>query len=1135
MTKSLFKDLIREIWKSKNRFLSILCIVAIGVSFFAGLKSAAPDMAYTIDNYFDEYNVQDLQIISPLGLTEEDIQAIREVDGVETVQPGFLTDVVTVVNETELVFRLHSLPNNYVSDSDAGNLNSYINRLNLKEGRLPEKPNEIVVQMPDTMAGGYSVKIGDVLKFSSGTSTALTDGTLYYDEYTVVGLVTTPLYLTYEMGTSQTISNKSISLFAYIPEAAFDFKNMYLKNENVYLEAVVTIKGAKEMDCFDDDTYQAIVDKVKSKVENVAVDRAMKRADQLRDYAQSQLDEAQAKYDKEKANYDKQIAAAEKKLEESYKKLVNGDAELESQQEIYRAKIADAEADIKSAEKQIAESEKSIAEGEKALNKAQKEYNDALAENKDSIERLDRLAKTTKELAARSDENRKVIEEKLRDPDLSPEDRLTYLEMLAMYDEYDKLLQDASKGLNELNNGVGQVMEVYETQLSSARKTLNSAKAELAQGKKDLANGKAELARQKANAQSAFSKGKAQLEAGWKQYYAGKKTFEKQKLSGKAQLESAEDQLASAQRQIDQIEEASWYVFDRNYNYGYASYDNTTSSMKAMAQFLPVFFILVAILVCMTTMTRMIDEQRGVIGTYKALGYSNASISAKYILYVFIASLVGAAIGAVVGIKLFPYAVYNAWSPLYSQPKDIMQSIHPSIIISSFSITTLAMVLTAYFVCRSELNSVPATLMRPKAPKIGKAIFLERIHFFWNHLNFSQKVTVRNIFRYKKRLCMTIIGIMGCTALLLCGLGMNDTISSVVKNQYGEIFKFDITYSYTAADNSTLAALANNSSDDEEDILDQRIALDALVSNSDIVDSYTHIGSISVTAENKNGKNGNNESVTLYVTEDAKHLTDYIVLRNRVSGTPLQLSDNGIIITEKLADRLDVSVGDSIDVTSSSMTKKLEVIGITENYVQHYAYMTQDAYKDAFWYTVDQNTILVNVKDDATDKQYEELVAQISDSPAASSVMALNNVAETFDEQFTSLNQIVMLIIICAALLAFVVLYNLTNINVSERLREIATIKVLGFKNKEVAIYVYSENLILTLMGAVLGLGAGVGLHRFIIKMIEQKNIMFGYVIEPFSFLNAILLTCAFSIAVMIFMYRSLVNIPMVESLKSVE
>lgn len=1135
MTKSLFKDLFREIWKSKNRFISIFCIVAIGVASFAGMKSSAPDMEYTIDNYFDEYNIQDLQIISPLGLTEEDIEAIRGVDGVESVQPGYLTDVVTVLGENELVFRLHSLPSNYVSDSDAGNLDSYINRLNLKQGRLPEKPNEIVVQLPETLAGGYTVSIGDVLKFTSGTSTALTDGTLHYDEYTVVGLVTTPLYLTYEMGTSQTISNKSISLFAYIPEEAFDYKNMYLENENVYLEAVVTIKGALEMNCFDDETYQTLVDKVKSKVENVAVDRATKRADQLRDYAQAQLDEAQAKYDKEKANYDKQIADAETQLEEAYKKLVNGDAELESQQEIYKAKIASAEAEIKSAEKQIAESEAAIKEGEAALETAQKEYNNALAENKESIEQLEKLEKTTSALAAQSDTNRKVIEELLKDPDLSAEDRLTYLEMLAMYDSYDALLKDTNASLKKLNSGVSQMMEAYETQLSNAKKTLSASKAELAQGKKDLANGKAELKKQKANAATAFSNGKAQLKAGWKQYYAGKKTFEKQKLSGKTQLESAEDQLASAQRQIDQIEESSWYVFDRNYNYGYASYDNTATSMESMSQFMPVLFILVAILVCMTTMTRMIDEQRGIIGTYKALGYSNASISAKYILYVLIASLSGSIVGAAVGIKIFPYAIYNAWAAMYSQPKDIMQAFHPSIIISSLGITTLAMVLTAYFVCRSELNSVPSALMRPKAPKIGKAIFLERIPFIWNRFNFSQKVTARNIFRYKKRLCMTIIGIMGCTSLLLCGLGMNDTISSVVRNQYGEIFKFDISYSYTSADNSTLASLANNSSEDEEDILDQRIALDNLVSDSDIVDSYTHIGSISVTAENKNGNNGNNESVTLYVTEDAEHLTDYIVLQNRASGASLELTDNGIIITEKLADRLDVSVGDSIDITSNSMTKKLEIVGITENYIYHYAYMTQDAYKETFWYTVDQNTILINVKDDATDEQYEELVAQISDSPAATSVMPLNNVADSFDDQFTSLTQIVVLLIISAALLAFVVLYNLTNINVSERLREIATIKVLGFKNKEVAIYVYSENFILTLMGAFIGLAGGVVMHRFIIKMIEQKNIMFGYVISPLSFLNAILLTCAFSIVVMVYMYRSLVNIPMVESLKSVE
>ncbi len=1133
MTKSLFKDLIREIWKSKNRFISILCIVAIGVASFAGLKSAAPDMVHTIDNYFDEYNIQDLQIISPLGLTLEDIQAIKEVEGVESVQPGYLTDAVTILYENEVVFRLHSLPSNYVSDSDAKNLDGYINRLNLKKGRLPEKPNEIVVQLPETLAGGYSVSIGDVLKFSSGTSTPITDGTLNYDEFTVVGLVTTPLYLTYDMGTSQTISNKTIELFAYIPEEAFDYKDMYLKNENVYLEAVVTIKGAKEMNCFDDKTYQELVDRVKSKVENVAVDRATKRADQLRNYAQSELDTAKTKYEKEKANYEKEIAKAEKLLDDSYKKLTNGDAELESQQKIYQAEIANAKADIATAEKQIADSEIAIVEGEKELDKAQKEYNQALAENKDSLDRLNNLAETTKKLAQQSSANRKIIQEKLNDPNLTPEDRLTYLEMLAMYEAYDALLQETNTGINQLNGGVNQMIEVYEAQLTNARKTLNDSKAALAQGKKDLANGKAELQRQQANADRAFKNGKAQLAAGWKQYYAGLKTFEKQKLSGKVQLEKAEDQLADAQRQIDQIEEASWYVFDRNYNYGYASYDNTAISMESMSQFMPVLFILVAILVCMTTMTRMIDEQRGTIGTYKALGYSNASISAKYILYVFIATLTGATIGAIAGIKIFPFAIYNAWKAMYSQPKELIQAFHPSILFTSFGVTILAMVLTAYFVCRSELNSVPSALMRPKAPKIGKSIFLERIPFIWNRFNFSQKVTARNIFRYKKRLCMTVIGIMGCTSLLLCGLGMNDTISSVVKNQYGEIFKYNISYSYATANNSLMPSTTTK--DDEEDIFDKRIALNELVSNSDIVDSYTHIGSISITAENKNANNGNNEAVTLYVTEDAKNLTNYIVLRNRTSGDPLELTDNGIIITEKLADRLDVSVGDSIDVTSNAMTKKLEVVGITENYVYHYAYMTQAAYKETFWYTVDQNTVLINVKDDTTDKQYEELVTQISDSPAASGVMALNSVADSFDEQFTSLTQIVILIIISAAMLAFVVLYNLTNINVSERLREIATIKVLGFKNKEVAIYVYSENLILTLMGAFIGLGGGVVMHRFIVKMIEQKNIMFGYIIQPFSFVNAILLTCAFSIVVMIYMYRSLVNIPMVESLKSVE
>lgn len=1135
MTKSLFKDLIREIWKSKNRFISILCIVAIGVAFFAGLKSSAPDMAYTIDNYFDEYNIQDLQIISPLGLTYDDIEAIRAVDGVENVQAGFFTDAITVIDEQELVFRLHSLPENYVSDSDANNLDSYVNILELVSGRLPTQPNEIVVQTPDTLAITHNVDIGDVLKFSSGTTASLTDGVLHYDEYTVVGLVKTPLYLTYKMGTSQTISNKSINFYAYIPEAAFDYENMYLENEDVYLEAVVTIKGAKDMNCFDDNTYQALIDKVKSKIENVAVDRAEKRAEQLRDYAQEKLDEAQKTYDDESKNYEEQIANAEKSLNDAYKEIVEGEAELNSQKEIYEAKTASAEAEIKTAEQTIADSENAIREGEAALEKAQEKYNKTLSDNKASIEKLDEFAEIAEGLAQKSSDNRQKILEKASDPEISEEDSLMYLELLALYDEYDELVQEANSRINKLNDGVSQVIDFYESQLSSAKETLNASKEQLAQGKKELADGKAELQRQKANAQTLFANGRAKLDAGNKEYEEGQKNFETEKINGRRQLDEAEEELAAAQKKIDQIEAAAWYVFDRNYNYGYASYDNTIDRMNSIVQFLPVFFILVAILVCMTTMTRMIDENRGTIGTYKALGYSNAAISAKYIIYVLIASLVGAVIGAVVGIKIFPYSVYNAWSAMYSQPKDISQTLHPSIILSSFSVTILAMVLTAYFVCRNELTSVPSALMRPKAPKLGKKIMLERIPFFWNHLNFSQKVTVRNIFRYKKRLCMTIIGIMGCTSLLLCGFGMNDTISSVVHNQYGEIFKHDITYSYSVASDGTLSIPDDDNEVDEAESIEQRFALENFLSNSDIVESYTHIGSISVTAENKNGDNSNNETVTLYVTDDAENLGQYITFRNRTSGDSINLDDSGVIITEKLADRLNLSVGDSIDITSNQMTKKIEVIGITENYISHYAYMTQSAYKEAFWYTVDQSTVLVNISDDVSSANYDELVAQISESSVVTSIIDLNDIADSFDEQFSSLNQIVMLIIICAALLAFVVLYNLTNINVSERLREIATIKVLGFKNKEVARYVYSENFILTIMGAVLGLGGGTFLHRFIIKMVEQNDVMFGYVIAPLSFINAVLLTCVFSIVVMIYMYRSLVNIPMVESLKSVE
>lgn len=1104
MTKGMLTDILREIRKSGNRFISILCIVAIGVAFFSGLRSSAPDMAYTVDKYFDDYNMCDIQIISPLGLTDEDIAEIKSTDGVENVQAGYIADAVTDFGGMETIIRLHSLPNGYVSSSDS---DIYINRIELTDGRLPETANEIIIENQDNMAVQYDVKLGDRVIFKSETASGLK-----ITEFTVVGLAKSPLYLTYEMGVSQTLNNREINLFAYIPQDAFEQTNPYIEGEIIYTEAVVTVMGARDLNSFYD-KYDDLVEQIKSKLENVSVNRCAVRDEQLHDYAQQQLDAAQKLYDTKKSEYETQISNAKQQLDDAYKEIILGEAKLETTEKIYKSKITDAEQDIKDAEKNISDSNQAIKTAESALKTVEEQYARYNNSNINAIKLLNQFSDRIQQLSDKNSSERQKIQQKAQNPDVTDKQNIIYSNMLREYDKFDTLLRDTKSLSDEMNSDVNQLTAMYNEKMTQAKNAVSSAKKQLAQSKKQLSTAKKELSKQKSALNNALSSGRKKLENARKEYEQGKETFEKQKAEGLKLLQEAEIQLKSMERKIEQIETEAWYVLDRNTNYGYVSYSSTLDSMNAMSELLPIIFIFVAILVCMTTMNRMIDEQRSIIGVYKALGYSNTAISLKYIIYVLCAGLIGCIIGFVAGTGLFPTAVYSAWSSMYSQPQVMIHTFHPSILIFSLVFGMGAMGITAYLTCRRELVSVPSSLMRPKAPKYGKKILLERIKPLWNMLSFSQKVTMRNIFRYKKRLYMTVIGIFGCTSLLLCGLGMSDTINSIVGNQYGEIFKFNITFTADSEDSEAYG----------------------IISNSDITDGFIRVGCKNTMAQNHKNPRTSDESVSLYVTEDPQEFYKFVTLRNRITGERLELDSSGIIITQKLANTLGLSVGDSIDITCDGMTKYIEISGITENYVLHYAYMTQEAYTEAFVYPAELSSVFVKVNDSASDVQYNELTEELSSLPEITSLMAIDSIAATYSTQFTSLNQIVMLIILCAAALAFVVLYNLTNVNISERMREIATIKVLGFKNKETALYVYRENFILTLLGALPGMFGGIVMHRFIISQIEQPEVMFGYSIKPLSYLLAILLTCTFSILVMICTYPKLKKIPLAESLKSVE
>ncbi len=1079
MYKVILKDLLREISRSWARFVSIFAIVMVSVAFFAGIRATAPDMRYTADQYFDQYNMMDIRVMATLGLTQDDINSIASTKGVKAVQPGYFADVVSVINSSETVMRVHSLP----AKAD----DSTINRIEVTQGRYPEKSGECLIE--DTSILNLGLNIGDTIHVASGKEAPITDETLKLDNYTIVGKAITPYYLTYDKGSTE-IGNGKVNTFMMIRDEDFIYP--------CYTEAVITVQGAKPLNTYST-AYDDLIEGITVTLENLGVDRSNIRLADVKGEAQAKLDDARAEYNEGKAKFDREIAQGEADLDDAHMKLVEGEAKLAEEKESFAAQTAMAESQIRAAKRQLAEGERDYAE-------AEAQYNSTVAEYGDELEQLDEAATSLNGIQSDAKANKADLEKQLEDPNLTDQERQNITQLIGLYDE---LLSTTDQGvgtvsgLNDLSQGS---LENAKKQLADSRAELNSARAEINSAEHKLASSKAE-----ANAK--FAQAETDLAKGWADYEQGKKDLEQKRAEGQAELDKAMEEIVRGENEIEKINAASWYVLDRHKQISFADYEATTKSVDSIATVFPIFFFLVAALVCLTTMTRLVAEQRGNIGTYKALGYDNRSIAIKYVLYAGVASALGAVAGFLIGMHIFPKVIYQSWLLKYTMPPlqyvDQILLVVISLIMG-ISVTTV----TAYLACNKELVEMPSLLMRPKSPKAGKVILLERITFLWKHMSFSQKVTARNLFRYKKRFFMTIIGIAGCTALLLAGFGLNNSISQVVNRQFKEIFAYDLNMRY-------VAGVTDEGKNDVLQILD----------NEPDVKSYMSDTELNATCKST----GNEISSTLIVVADPAQLAEFIRLRNSSSQEPIALPDDGVVITEKLSKQLGVGIGDAFELDNSDgARKKVRVAAITENYVFHYIYMTDAYYHETYRLAPKPNSMMIKLSSD-TSQAENRIASTLIDNENVASVMFYSTVAANFADTVKSLNSIVIVIIACAGLLAFIVLYNLTNINICERLREIATIKVLGFFNREVHSYVFRENLLLTLIGSIIGLGLGIVLHRFIMVSIEQDAIMFGHYIHEFSFGYALVITIAFAELVSLFMSRRLKNIPMVESLKSVE
>lgn len=902
MKKSVFKDFIREIKGSLGRFFAIMAIVAIGVAFFAGITASSNDMKHSSDSYYDEYNMNDIRILSSIGLTADDMDAISKVDGVKAVYGANTQDVLVNYDGKENVAHVSSVPVGKSSDDD-----SYINRLRIKEGRLPENDKECVVKYEDTRK---SMQIGDVITFKSGTEDDISD-TFKDSEYTVVGIVYSPCYVSYDLGSSG-IGNGHISYCIYVPDD--ELKNDY------YTEGYVIIDGAKELDTYSDE-YKTMMDKYTDDIKGISKDRLDIRKQNIKDeYAK----------------------AKEEKREEILGTI--------------RQNVVD------------------------SITKQYETYYPGM------------------DVSA-------MIE-----PYVTPayEKAVLQFDFESVYAEYDKMMEET---------------------------------------------------------------------------------------------------LADS-------DDWEWYVLTRESSYSFRDYESSANRMKAIATVFPLFFIIVAGLVCLTTMTRMVEEQRGLIGTYKALGYGKGTIALKYVSYALAASLVGGIIGCIIGLRLFPYIIYDSWNIIYQLPSITYASHTLLSVVAVLSLVLVTLIATLYS-CYYELSEELSVLMRPKAPKSGKKILLEHT-FIWKHMSFTRKVTMRNIFLYKKRFFMTVIGIAGCGALITAGFGIKDSVQSIIDNQYGQIIHYDdILVFNNNADTESIKNVADNIAKDEY--------------YKDSLMDYAYTSDVKVSGES------DDYSTEITVVSNEQDYKDFVTFRSRKDKSELELTDSGVIITEKLAKDLSVKAGDTILIQDDNNKQvSVNVTGVMEMYINNYIFMTSDYFNQVFGYTPDNNRILGKLTGDDETVQAAIGDRYLTDSSVKSLTFVKANISR-FENMIQSLDLVTWVLIISAGMLAFVVLYNLTNVNISERIREIATIKVLGFYDTEVGEYVYRENIILTLIGGVFGLLLGVALHSYIMTTIELDGVMFGTKINISSFLISYGITILFSLLINLIMYPSLKKIPMVESLKSVE
>ncbi len=1121
----IWKSTLREIRDSFGRFAAIMAIVALGVGLFAGLKVTRTAMMDRVQDYFEELDFYDYRLLSNYGFDEEAVEFLeeklleegfpKESEDVEAVE-GVLSFDVLYQDQAgeEGVVKIYSLPEK-------------VNGVVVVEGRMPAQPDECLAD--SSLFGSDAIGSRVVLSERNEKETL---EHFARREYTIVGRAQSSLYIQFERGNTS-LGTGRIDGFLYLPREGFA--------EDYYTELYV--KFREDMPLYSD-AYEDFLKEKDGVWEELAAQAAQNRFHRLKAGAQEEYDKALAEFEEEKEDAGQELESARLELVDAAAQIEDGERELADA----AAQLEDGRRELAEAERTLADKEKELAEGEQELAQAREEWefqNHRVEEAKEDLRAGEEALPAQEALLTQKEQELAAGEAALQAalagagiPDIEtvyqtleqlvtsggPQAQIAQLQgLIGIYEglqEGRAALQEAQSQLGafraQIQSGYGE-LESADRELGRAWQEMEEAAREIEEGKEALAEGARELQEGRAelaDAAEELAEGEKELEEARQEYADGVKEYEEGLAEYEEEVAQAQGELGDAWEEIQGMEPPEAYVLGRDTNVGYVCFESDSNIVDGIANVFPVFFFLVAALVCVTTMNRMVEEQRTQIGVLKALGYSEAAIMMKYVFYSGSAAVLGCLLGFFGGTYLFPKVIWTAYCIMYSVG-DIRYVLAPGLGVFSAVGALLCSVGATWLSCRMELFQVPAGLMRPKAPKAGKRVFLERLPFLWKRLSFLRKVSVRNIFRYKKRLFMMVLGIGGCTALLVTGFGIHDSIAEVGNQQFQEIQIYDLAVTFSEElDEEMERELARAAGKETgESMIEGQVRL--LEQSMDLVTDTAR------------------KSAYVVVFPEDAEVSPFLDLHSPKGGKIDYPGPGGAVLSRRLAEDLDIGIGDGIVLENGDLRViEATVEGICENFIYDYVYLGEAAYRDGMGEPPEYKSLYINA---APEADVHLLSAALMGVEGVANVTVNEDVLLRFNRMMKSLDLIVAVVILCAALLAFIVLYNLTNINITERVREIATIKVLGFYKRETASYVFRENTVLTLFGALPGLLLGKWLHSFVMSQIKVNMVAFDVRILPQSYFYSLVFTFLFSWFVNRVMRGKLEGISMTESLKSVD